>query len=77
MAQTHDFSAAECVETSGFAAALETLKLRFARYRIYRETLLELSELSERELADLGLHRSMIKRIATQAAEEYTPRPAA
>ncbi len=49
---------------------LDELKLKFARYRVYRETLNELSMLSNRELADLGLNRSMIKRMAYQAAYE-------
>jgi len=39
-----------------------------AQRKIYRATVAELSELSNRELADLGLHRSMIKRIALEAA---------
>ena len=36
--------------------------------RIYRTTLSELSGLSNRELADLGIARSMIKGIALEAA---------
>ncbi len=55
--------------TSPFAA-LDGLMAKFARYRLYRQTVKELSELSGRELADLGLHRSEIKRIAYQAAYE-------
>ncbi len=39
-----------------------------ARRRVYRQTLDELSELSDRDLADLGIHRSMINRVALQAA---------
>ena len=41
---------------------------RIARRRIYNNTLRELSQLSGRELADLGLHRSQLKRIAFEAA---------
>lgn len=41
---------------------------RHATRRIYRTTLSELSELTNRELADLGLHRSELKRIAWEAA---------
>ncbi len=44
-----------------FAEALE------AR-RVYRRTLSELSELSGRDLADLGISRSEIRRIALEAA---------
>lgn len=39
-----------------------------ARRAVYRQTVNELSNLSNRELADLGIHRSMITRIATEAA---------
>ncbi len=55
----------------GFAALIEAAKTRFVRYRLYRQTVSELSALSDRELADLGLHRSMIRRLAMQAAEEH------
>lgn len=41
---------------------------RFAKYRLYRTTLSELSSLSDRDLADLGLHRSMIAELAREAA---------
>ena len=56
----------------GFAALIETAKTRFARYRMYRRTVNELSALSDRDLADLGLQRSMIRRLAMQAAADYT-----
>lgn len=38
------------------------------RRRVYRQTLSELRALSNRELADLGIHRSMITRVAHEAA---------
>ncbi|MGR3500407.1 MAG: DUF1127 domain-containing protein [Limimaricola soesokkakensis] len=41
---------------------------RRAQSQAYRITRRELSALSERELADLGIHRAMIEDIATQAA---------
>ncbi|MCY4333088.1 MAG: DUF1127 domain-containing protein [Litoreibacter sp.] len=41
---------------------------RAARAKVYRTTLGELKALSNRELADLGIHRSEIKRIAYEAA---------
>ena len=37
-------------------------------YALYRETVRELSRLSERELDDLGISRFQIARVARQAA---------
>lgn len=44
------------------------LKQRRAKYRVYSTTLTELNHLSSRELADLGLSRSEIRRVAYHAA---------
>ena len=41
---------------------------RFAQYRLYRATLSELASLSDRDLADLGLHRAMIDDVAREAS---------
>lgn len=38
------------------------------RYRVYRKTLTELDKLTDRELSDIGISRSMIYQIATEAA---------
>ncbi|OYX40972.1 MAG: hypothetical protein B7Z02_17235 [Rhodobacterales bacterium 32-67-9] len=38
------------------------------RYSVYRQTVRELAALSERDLADLGIHRSSITTIAMEAA---------
>ncbi|CAM3252938.1 Uncharacterized conserved protein YjiS, DUF1127 family [Paracoccus aminovorans] len=46
------------------AAIRETL----ARRSVYRQTLRELNQLSNRDLADLGLHRANIPSVARQAA---------
>jgi len=54
--------------TERAGAWIENTKARYARYRVYRETLNELSGLSSRDLADLGLHRSELRRVAYQAA---------
>lgn len=59
--------------------ATETLIGRFAalradalegyrNWRVYRHTLNELNALSPREMADLGLNPSMVRRIALEAA---------
>lgn len=47
-----------------FAAASDA----WQRRRVYRQTLRELNALTSRELADLGMHRSMITRVALDAA---------
>ena len=39
---------------------------RLALYRRYRATLEELSMLSDRELADIGMHRSNLREIAQE-----------
>ncbi|MEM9582694.1 MAG: DUF1127 domain-containing protein [Pseudomonadota bacterium] len=49
-------------------AVFADLSARTRRARVYRTTLNELNDLSSRELADLGIHRSEIKRIAYEAA---------
>lgn len=36
-------------------------------HRVYRQTLAELQGLSDRELADLGLNRAMLKSVAYEA----------
>lgn len=50
------------------ADILNTAAERRATRRIYRTTLTELSALSGRELADLGIHPTEVKRIAWEAA---------
>lgn len=47
---------------------------RRAKYRVYATTLRELDALSNRELADLGLHRSELKRVAFEAAKNTATR---
>lgn len=71
MAVTSDYTAAKGTTFSGFSAWIEAAKTRYVRNRMYRQTVNELSALSARELADLGLHRSMIKRVAAQAAQDF------
>ena len=57
---------------SGFAermvAAFQRIQENRARYAVYRQTLRELNNLTDRDLNDLGIHRSMITSVATEAA---------
>ena len=46
----------------------DTVVTKFRSYRKYQETFRELSRLSSRELADLGISRSEIPHIARRAA---------
>lgn len=46
----------------------KSVKLALHRRRLFNQTVRELNFLSERELADLGIHASMIREIATKAA---------
>ena len=41
---------------------------RWARYSVYRKTLSELQSLSVRDLNDLGLNKSTVRRTAYEAA---------
>jgi uncharacterized protein YjiS (DUF1127 family) len=46
----------------------KTVTLALHRRRLFNQTVRELNALSDRDLADLGIHASMIKDIARQAA---------
>ncbi len=74
MAVTSAQSTLKGAHSFGIASLFEAAKDRFLRNRMYRQTVNELSSLSNRELADLGLHRSMIRRVAQQAAEDQIAR---
>ncbi len=50
------------------AALRTTLAARAAQRRRYWTTLNALEGLSDRDLADMGIHRSQIREIASQAA---------
>lgn len=50
------------------AAALRSLRDEWHRRRAYNKAVRELRALSERELADLGIGRTMISRVAAEAA---------
>lgn len=63
--QTHDFVA---TRTDRFGDAVARLMQWYARWTIYRRTRDELMALGDRDLADLGLVRGDVERIARQAA---------
>lgn len=60
------------VQGAGIVDRLVALKNDYAVYRakrrVFRTTFEELNALSNRELADLGMSRSEIKRVAYEAA---------
>ncbi len=57
---------------NGFTLAgiLARFRSHMERRRVFRSTYNELVQLSDRELSDLGLNRSMIRRLALQASLE-------
>lgn len=58
--------------SSDFADRLASLKAeiatKLAARKLYRQTYNELQDLTSRDLADLGIHRSNIRAIAFEAA---------
>jgi uncharacterized protein YjiS (DUF1127 family) len=46
-----------------------TIRTNFDRWQRYKRTVGELSALSSRDLADLGIQRADIRRIAREAAQ--------
>ncbi len=50
------------------ADAIASLRTAWARSRVYVRTYNELNALTSRELADLGISRSMVTRLAYEAA---------
>ncbi|WP_210877981.1 DUF1127 domain-containing protein [Roseovarius autotrophicus] len=59
---TRDSAAASVGEE--LRRAVNAAMQRLADHRAYRRTIRELSDLSTHDLADLGLHRSEIRRVA-------------
>ena len=54
---------------AGSAFMLDRAATRHAHYRVYHESLSELRSLSDRELDDIGMHRSTLKDVAREAAD--------
>ena len=55
------------------SAAVYAAVQRLADYRMYHRTLRELQDLTARDLVDLGMHRSEIKRVAHDAVYGHRP----
>ncbi|SEK62293.1 DUF1127 domain-containing protein [Pacificibacter marinus] len=68
MAYANATQTAEFGFTARFTAFKNSVAQRMARYRVYRETLVELESLTDRDLNDLGLSRAGIKAVALEAA---------
>lgn len=68
MAFVTDIRAAEAGILDRIIAAYKGIADKYARYNLYSETFNELNALSNRDLADLGISRSMIRGIAHEAA---------
>ena len=51
-----------------FQQKQDQMRQALAKRKVYRATLFELSVLTDRDLKDLGIPRSSIKRIAMEAA---------
>ena len=67
IAHTHN-AAAELGFAGRLSAAIQRMQENRARRVIYRQTVRELNALTNRDLADLGISRSMITRLAHEAA---------
>lgn len=68
MAFASDIRRIEANIAAPFYAVYASLKVALARRAVYKRTVAELNTLNDRELSDLGLHRSMIKGLAREEA---------
>ncbi|AVW91540.1 DUF1127 domain-containing protein [Celeribacter baekdonensis] len=68
MAYANDIRSAAPASSASFGGLFKSLAERFARYKVYRETVLELSGLTDRDLADMGMSRASINAVAYEAA---------
>jgi len=58
------------ISSFGFGTVIKKIKLRWVKYRLFTKTRDELESCSDRELADMGLHRYDIPKIALDHAEK-------
>ena len=68
MAYVNTTRAAHSSVSDRFAALFSGVSAALQRRRVSNETVRELRVLTERELNDLGIHRSMIAAVAREAA---------
>lgn len=68
MAYTNTSAAGGLTLSDRIANTVKSIKEGLHRRRVYNQTVSELRALSTRELNDLGIPRSMITRIALEAA---------
>ncbi len=68
MAHAQDIRIARPAFGAWLRESAQTIRAQFAQRRLYRKTLAELQALDNRDLADIGLNRSMIRRVAHEAA---------
>jgi len=54
------------MDLSVFSDYIKSLKARYTRYQNYRDTVKELSALSDKELQDIGMNRGMIHSVAME-----------
>lgn len=67
MAYINTSATAEIGMSGRIATLVKSARAAMHRRRVYNQTLSELRALSNRELNDLGLSRSMISRVALEA----------
>lgn len=67
MAYVSDRSAHQSALGARIEAFVTDMAATWRKYRLYTATLSELRSLSDRELNDLGLNRTMLTRIAYEA----------
>ena len=71
MAYAANQTAVASASGRGLSTLFADLVARFERHRKFRQTFAELNTLTDRELADLGMNRSMLRRVAMEAAAEH------
>lgn len=68
MAYVNNFRAGTLSFTDRFGGIVNSFRAYAARRRIYNQTMRELSNLSDRDLSDLGISRYAIRDLAAEAA---------